>query len=83
MATTPLTTTAAATPNLAVNPLSQTVPKPVTNYAAIPNLGITAGSAPGGGGLTQGTALPNITTTQQQATATPTLLIDLDNQYRT
>ena len=78
MATTPLTTTAA--PNLAPNPLSQTVPGSVSNFAAIPNLGITAGSAPGGGGLTQGTALPNITTTQQQATATPTFYTDYLNQ---
>lgn len=69
-----------STPPLMTNPLSQTVPDPVSNFAAIPNLGVTAGSAPGGGGLTQGTALPNITTTQQQATATPTFYTDYLNQ---
>jgi hypothetical protein len=72
----PVTTTTTAAPN----PLSQTVPGSVPNFAAIPNLGVTAGSAPGGGGLTQGTALPNITTTQQQATATPTFYTDYLNQ---
>lgn len=70
----------ASTGNLIANPLSQTVPGSVPNFAAIPNLGVTAGSAPGGGGLTQGTALPNITTTQQQATATPTFYTDYLNQ---
>jgi hypothetical protein len=57
-----------------------TVPGSVSNFAAIPDLGMTAGSAPGGGGLTQGTALPNITTTQKQATATPTFYTDYLNQ---
>jgi len=73
-------TTGSGAGNLINNPLAQTVPGSVPNFAAIPNLGITAGSAPGGGGLTQGTALPNITTTQQQATATPTFYTDYLNQ---
>ena len=61
------------------NPLSQiAVGTPVG--AVAPNLGVTAGSAPGAGGLTQGTALPNITTTQQQATATPQFYLDYLNQ---
>jgi hypothetical protein len=73
-------TTRSGAENLINNPLAQTVPGSVPNFAAIPNLGVTAGSAPGGGGLTQGTALPNITTTQQQATATPTFYTDYLNQ---
>ena len=61
------------------NPLSQiAVGTPVG--AVAPNLGVTAGSALGAGGLTQGTALPNITTTQQQATATPQFYLDYLNQ---
>jgi hypothetical protein len=79
--TQPMTpTTGSGAGNLINNPLAQTVPGSVPNFAAIPNLGVTAGSAPGGGGLTQGTALPNITTTQQQATATPTFYTDYLNQ---
>jgi len=60
------------------NPLQNT-PNLVGGNATAPNLGVTAGSAPGGGGLTQGTALPNITTTQQQATATPQFYTDYLN----
>jgi len=45
-----------------------------------PNLGVTAGSPAGSGSLTQGTALPNITTTQEQATATPQFYTDYLNQ---
>lgn len=61
------------------NPLSLIQPTAATGAQA-PNLGVTAGSAPGAGGLTQGTALPNITTTQQQATATPQFYLDYLNQ---
>ena len=61
------------------NPLSQFS----TTGATAPNLGVTAGSAPSSGGLTQGTALPNITTTQQQATATPQFYLDYLNQLAT
>jgi len=68
-----------ATPNLSGNPLSVATPNSATGAIA-PNLGVTAGSAPGAGGLTQGTALPNITTTQQQATATPQFYLDYLNQ---
>ena len=60
------------------NPLSQF--SQTATGAQAPNLGVTAGSAPGAGGLTQGTALPNITTTQQQATATPQFYLDYLNQ---
>ena len=60
------------------NPLSQF--SQTATGATAPNLGVTAGSAPGTGGLTQGTALPNITTTQQQATATPQFYLDYLNQ---
>ena len=60
------------------NPLSQF--SQTATGAVAPNLGVTAGSAPGAGGLTQGTALPNITTTQQQATATPQFYLDYLNQ---
>ena len=68
-----------ANPNLTGNPLSITPPSAGVGAIA-PNLGVTAGSAPGAGGLTQGTALPNITTTQQQATATPQFYLDYLNQ---
>ena len=67
-----------ATP-IGTNPLSIT-PVTTAQGAVAPNLGVTAGSAPGAGGLTQGTALPNITTTQQQATATPQFYTDYLNQ---
>jgi hypothetical protein len=53
------------------------------NYATPPNLGVTAGSAAGSGSVFQGTALPNITTTQQQATATPQFYTDYLNQLAT
>lgn len=66
-------------PNLSGNPLSVATPN-AGSGAIAPNLGVTAGSAPGSGGLTQGTALPNITTTQQQATATPQFYLDYLNQ---
>ena len=65
--------------NMSTNPLSMTPVTPSAGAVA-PNLGVTAGSAPGAGGLTQGTALPNITTTQQQATATPQFYTDYLNQ---
>jgi hypothetical protein len=52
----------------------------VQNYATPPNLGVTPGAAAGTGSLTQGTALPNITTTQEQATATPQFYTDYLNQ---
>ena len=52
----------------------------VQNYATPPNLGVTPGAAAGTGSLTQGTALPNITTSQQQATATPQFYTDYLNQ---
>jgi hypothetical protein len=68
-----------ANQNLTGNPLSAITPSAATGAVA-PNLGVTAGSAPGAGGLTQGTALPNITTTQQQATATPQFYLDYLNQ---
>ena len=61
------------------NPLSM-IPTGTATGAVAPNLGVTAGSAPNAGGLTQGTALPNITTTQQQATATPQFYLDYLNQ---
>lgn len=64
---------------MATNPLS-IAPVTAAQGAVAPNLGVTAGSAPGAGGLTQGTALPNITTTQQQATATPQFYTDYLNQ---
>lgn len=71
-----------STVNTVANPLST-----MTNSSGIgavaPNLGITAGSAPGASGLTQGTALPNITTTQQQATATPQFYTDYLNNIAT
>jgi hypothetical protein len=70
---------ASTAPNLSGNPLSTITPSAATGAVA-PNLGVTAGSAPGAGGLTQGTALPNITTTQQQATATPQFYLDYLNQ---
>lgn len=70
---------ASTAPNLTGNPLSAVTPNAATGAIA-PNLGVTAGSAPGAGGLTQGTALPNITTTQQQATATPQFYLDYLNQ---
>ena len=55
----------------------------VQNYATPPNLGVTPGAAAGTGSLTQGTALPNITTSQQQATATPQFYTDYLNQLAT
>lgn len=73
------TSVGSSTPNLTGNPLSALQPSSATGAIA-PNLGVTAGSAPGAGGLTQGTALPNITTTQQQATATPQFYLDYLNQ---
>jgi hypothetical protein len=53
------------------------------NYATPPNLGVTAGSDSGSGSVFQGSALPNITTTQQQATATPQFYTDYLNQLAT
>jgi len=76
----PTSTPTTTTSSTVTNPLSLTVPSPVSNFAAVPDLGMTAGSAPGGGGLTQGTALPNITTTQKQATATPEFYTNYLNQ---
>jgi len=52
----------------------------IQNYATPPNLGVTPGAAAGTGSLTQGTALPNITTSQEQATATPQFYTDYLNQ---
>jgi len=52
----------------------------VQNYATPPNLGVTPGAAAGTGSLTQGTPYPNITTTQEQATATPQFYTDYLNQ---
>jgi hypothetical protein len=73
------TSAGSSTPNYLGNPLSSLTPTAATGAQA-PNLGVTAGSAPNAGGLTQGTALPNITTTQQQATATPQFYLDYLNQ---
>jgi len=65
--------------NTVANPLAKLSAGTGTNPIA-PNLGVTAGAAPGGGGMTQGTPLPNITTTQEQATATPQFYTDYLSQ---